>query len=127
MPGAGFLPVEMWALWMKMQSLQPREPVVGDAVLTHHPTSACKLARQPGLTLGLAPPLASALVSVRPGVAFPCGWAFSGEGVPTWGGDCDVYLLVHFFNSQRYPEEEGKLYGHTLMGYLHLTNRGSLL
>ena len=61
---------------------------MGEAVLTHHPTSACNLARQPSLTLGLAPPLTSSLVSVRPGVVFPCGWAFSGEGVPTWGGDC---------------------------------------
>ena len=39
MHSAGSLPAGMRELWVKMQSLQPREPVVGQAVLTHRPAS----------------------------------------------------------------------------------------
>ena len=53
-------------------------------------------ARQPGIALALAPLFPSSLVSVRPGVASPCGWHFSGWG-PAWG-DYALCLPVHFLS-----------------------------
>ena len=81
MQGAGFLPAGVWGLSVEMQSLQPREPVVGEAVLT---VSSLPLyvGLWPGIALDLVPQLTGSWVSVTPGVAFPHGWGLSRWGQP---------------------------------------------